>query len=107
MQFSCNPCTFFLMSLDQPAPHTGKSVFGQLSISDVQARSDESGKTAAGIEPRYARVEDPTVLSIMTSGAILHLIRLLIIDCLRVGFHAALEVFFMYYFRPPVSQLCL
>src|SRR4051812_13241730 len=95
------------MGLDQPAPYGRQSLLTQLSIGDVHARSNEAGKTAVGIEPRHARVKDPAVLSIMTPSAILHPIRLPAIDSLRVGLHASFEVFFMYYFRPSVSQRCL
>src|SRR5436190_16439368 len=66
MQFSGNPCAFFLMSLNQPAAYAANNFLGLLSIGDVHARSDEAGKTGVGIEPRHARVEYPTVLSITT-----------------------------------------
>src|ERR1700746_441720 len=106
MQFSRNPNTFFFMSLDQPAPHAGESVLGQLSIGDVHARSDVASKTAACIESRHTDVKDPTVLSIMAPDAILHLKRLPLIKGQRIGFQAALQIFIVYSCGPAVSQFC-
>ncbi len=67
------------MSLDQPTPHAGKSFLGELSIGDVQARSDVASKIAVGVESRHTGIEDPTVLSVITSDAIPSLKRLTLI----------------------------
>src|SRR5256885_10362749 len=99
MEFSRSPCTFFFMSLDQPAPHAGKSVLGQLSIGDVQARADVARKIAIGVESRHTCVQDPTVLSVIATDAILHRKRLPLIKGLGVGFQAALQIFIVYSFR--------
>src|SRR6267378_4583799 len=95
------------MSLDQPAPNASKSVLGQLSIGDVQARSDVASKTAVCVESRHAGVEHPTVLSVITTDAILHLKRFTLIKGLGVGFQAALQIFIVYSFHPAVSELCV
>ena len=93
------------MSLDQPAPHAGKCFLGQLSIGDVQARSDVASKTAVWVESRHTDVENPTVRSVTTTKAVLHFKRLTLIKRLRIGFQAALQVFVVYSFDPTVSQL--
>src|SRR5882762_3293545 len=95
------------MSLDQPAPHTGKSFLGKLSIGDVQARSDVTGKLAIGVESRHTDIVDPTVLSVITTDAILHLKRSMLIKGLGVGFQGALQVFLVYFFQPAISELCI
>src|SRR5215470_8927116 len=81
VEFSRNPGTFFLVSLDQFAAHIGESVLGQLSISNVQTRSDVAGETAIGVESWHTRVEHPTVLSVPTPEPIFHRKRLALIEC--------------------------
>src|SRR5204863_4298582 len=98
-----NPCTFFFMSLDQPTPHAGKSFLGELPIGDVQARSDVASESAVSVESRHTYVQDPTVLGVITTEAILHRKRLMLIKGLGVGFQAALQVFIVYSFHPAVS----
>src|SRR5262252_10535205 len=107
MKFSCNPGTFFLMGFDQSAANRGQSFLGQLSIGDIQARSNIAGKTAARVESRHADIQDPAVLSIVTPESIFHRKRLPLIKRLRVGFQAALQILLVYSVRPAVSQFCL
>src|SRR5215468_6348246 len=95
------------MGLDQPAPHGSKSVLGQLAIGDVQARSDVASEIAVWIESWYSGVEDPTVLSIITPETVFHRKRLTLIKRPRIDFQAALQIFWVYSFRPAVSQFSL
>src|SRR5581483_5422706 len=105
MQFSRDPCTFFFVGLNQYAPYSRQGVLGQLSVDDVQTRSDVASKTAVLIESRHTDVEDPAVLSIITSHAILHRKRLPLIEGRQICFQAAFYIIGVDSFCPAVFQL--
>src|SRR5215470_16562199 len=107
MQFSGDPCTFLFMRLNQPTPHAGKSFLGELSIGDVQARSDVSGKSAIWVEPRDTNVEDPPILSVMTSQPILHFKILVTFERLCVGRQTCPQVVRVDPFCPTIPEFLL
>src|SRR5215467_10008731 len=107
MQFSGEPCTFLFMRLDQPGPDAGKSFLGELSIGDVQARSNVASKRAIRIEPRGTNVENPSILSVMTSQPVLHFEILATFKSLRVGRDTSPQVVGVDRFRPTIPELLL
>src|SRR5262249_55786599 len=106
MQLSCDPHTFLLLRINQPATDGGKSLLRELTFSNVYTRSDVSRKRTVWLKTRHTSVEDPAIISFFTPQPILHGKWLMPIKRLRVGIQTCLQICRMDALQPPVSQFC-
>src|SRR4029077_18438611 len=105
MKLSANPGALFFVGFDQPAAYGGHGFFGELSFGDVDARPDVAREGAIRVEPRYALVQNPAVLPIMSPEPILHLKRLSSVECFRVGLQAGVNIVRMKASGPTIAEL--
>ena len=57
MKLSRDPSTLLLVRFNQATTNARKRFLGELSIGDVQARSNESGKRAVVVKSRHTNVQ--------------------------------------------------
>src|SRR4029434_7497981 len=80
---------------------------GQRDARELELRHVDRGADVPGEAIRYAGVEDPSVLTVMTAEAVLHLKALTSVERLREDLAVMPQIIRMNRFGPAISQLRL
>jgi hypothetical protein len=107
VQFSRDPGAFSLLRLDEFPAHVGKSVFGELAISDVDARAYVASKGAIFMKPWHPDVEHPAILSIVSPQTAFFPKGLTLIEPPTINIMTLLVVLGMNNFGQPILKIGL
>src|SRR5436305_15253490 len=101
MKLSGDPRALLFLGLDQSTADVRKRLLRQFAIGDVDARTDVSGKGIIRVKSRHSSTKNPSILTIMSPEAILHLERFPSLDRTSIGLHAMLQILGVHAPRPP------
>src|SRR5690348_18186651 len=92
MNLACDAFALFFLHADQASCQISERFLRLPSFCDIDARSYVAGKHSVGTEPRHSSVEHPSVLTIVSPQAILHLEPFTSIKRARIGMQAPLQI---------------